>query len=421
MGYTDEVEERINAIQRHVEGEKPAEIYRNIGRSKPWFYKWLNRFKTGKKGWFKGLSRKPEHSPSQTNEQIEQAVVNVRKALMDGTEGYTKYSCIGAEAVQFHMEEMRYKPSEIPSISTIKRIIRRNKLRMNKPKRYKRVRSKGRYTILKPRQIDEIHQIDIVGPRHIKGYGSICSMHLKDVVGRKAAGNQYNEKTMDNIMKFLLDYWRQHQIPRYLQVDNGMSFAGDYKHPKSFSRFVRLALYVGVEVVFIAPSKPWMNGTIEEFNKGFKIRFWENERFKDLEDVRKKAPVYFENQNRFTTWKLKDKDLKPINPRRMLLEDFTVDMNHLPLVTGKIHFIRVVDSTGRIFVLNEYFNVGGEYVGEYVWATIETRKQSLTVYYKDENLTVQEIKKFGYKILEKVCNRRHSIFSLAWNKRSTMS
>ena len=107
-------------------------------------------------------------------------------------------------------------------------------------------------------------------------------MHLKDVAGRKAAGNQYNEKTMDNIMEFLLDYWKQHLMPRYLQVDNGRSFAGDYKHPKSFSRFVRLVLYVGVEVVFIAQSKPWMNGTIEEFNKGFKIRFWEKERFKDL-------------------------------------------------------------------------------------------------------------------------------------------
>jgi hypothetical protein len=215
---------------------------------------------------------------------------------------------------------------------------------------------------------------------------------------------------MDNVMDFLLDYWKQHSIPKYLQVDNGMCFVGDYKHSKLFSRFGRMALYVGIEIVFIAPSKPWMNGTIEEFNKGFKKRFWEKERFTHLEDIRKKAPTYFEKQNEFNTWKLKNKNLKAINPKRMLPEDFTIDVNSLPLVTGKVHFIRVVDSRGKISVLNEYFKVGKEYIGEYFWATIETRKHTLTVYYKDENLAVREIKKFNYEVPEKVYNRKRSIF-----------
>lgn len=178
---------------------------------------------------------------------------------MEGTEDAAGYSCVGAEAIQFHMEELGYKLTEIPSLSAIKRIIKRDKLRVNKPERYKRVRSKGRYTILNPKYIYEMHQMDFVGPRHIKGYGPINSPHLKEVVGRQAAGNEYNEKSMDNVMDFLLDYWKQHPIPTYLQVDNWMCFAVDYKHSGSFSRFVRLALYVGIEVVFIAPSKPWMN------------------------------------------------------------------------------------------------------------------------------------------------------------------
>ena len=141
--------------------------------------------------------------------------------------------------------------------------------------------------------------MDYVGPRHIKGYGPINSIHLKDVVGRQAAGKQYNEKNMDNAMDFLLNYWKQHPIPKYLQIDNGMCFIGDYNHPRTFSRFVRLALYVGIEVVFIAPARPWMNGTIEEFNKGFKKRFWKKERFADLHDIRKKSPIFFEKENRF--------------------------------------------------------------------------------------------------------------------------
>lgn len=60
----------------------------------------------------------------------------------------TKYGFLGAEAIQFQMEELGYVPSVIPSVSTIKRVTHRNKLRVNKKERYKKVKSKGRYTIL---------------------------------------------------------------------------------------------------------------------------------------------------------------------------------------------------------------------------------------------------------------------------------
>ena len=410
MEITLEEEERIKAIQRHLEGEKHVDIFRSLGKSKRWFYKWLTRYNTGHKEWYKTGSKRPKIVPHQTSERIENVVVNLRKTLMDGEKDFAKYSCVGAETIQFHMEKLGYSSSEVPSTATIKRIIKRNKLRVNKPERYKRVRSKGRYTIINPKCVDEVHQIDYVGPRYIKGYGPINSIHLKDVVGRQVAGRQYKEKSMDNAMGFLLDYWKQHPVPKYLQVDNGMCFAGDFKHPKSFSRFVRLALFVGIEVVFIAPSKPWMNGTVEEFNKGFGKNFWKKEQFSDLDDMRKKSPIYVETQNNFNAWKLKDKNLKKITPKRMLPCNFKIDVNKLPLVDGKIHFIRIVDSNGQISVLNEYFNVGKEYIGEYVWTTVETRKQTLVIYYKDENLKVREIKKFDYEICEKVYYCNYSAF-----------
>ncbi len=94
---------------------------------------------------------------------------------MDGTADFARYFRVGAEAIRFQMGELGYEPSDILSIPTIKRIIKRNKLRVNILKRHKRVRFKGRYTILNPEHINEVHQRDIVGPRHIKGYGPINS------------------------------------------------------------------------------------------------------------------------------------------------------------------------------------------------------------------------------------------------------
>ncbi|MGB3458766.1 MAG: hypothetical protein WBB08_05620 [Halobacteriota archaeon] len=98
--------------------------------------------------------------------------------------------------------------------------------------------------------------------------------------------------------------------------------------------------------------KTRMNGTIEEFNKGFDKRFWQKELFIDLEDIRKKSTTFFETENKFNAWKLRNEDLKSVDPKRILPKDFTIDVDRLPLVTGKIHFIREVDSRGKISVLN---------------------------------------------------------------------
>ena len=65
-------------------------------------------------------------------------------------------------------------------------------------------------------------------------------------------------------------------------MDNGAYFIGDLIHSRHFIRVVRLCLYLSVEPMFIAPRKPWMNGTIEDNNYEFGEKLWEREHFKDL-------------------------------------------------------------------------------------------------------------------------------------------
>jgi hypothetical protein len=410
MELTPEEQERKQVIQQFLEGERAVDIYRKNNRSKTWFKKWLKRYQTGQKNWYKDLPRGPPVIHNKTEDKIEQVVVKIRKSLMEGSEDSTRYSFVGDEAIRFRMEGLGYEPSEIPSQSTIKRIIKRNKLRINKKDRYKRVRSKGRHTIIKPKCVDEMHEIDFVGPRYIKGFGPINSLHLKDVVGRQVAGNQYVGKSMNNVMDFLLNYWKSHPIPKYLQTDNGMSFSGDYTHPRSLSRFVRLCLYVGIEVIFIAPAKPWMNGTIESFNKEFDRLFWTREIFTSLSDIQTKSAIFYESQNEFYTWKWEKQDLKSITPKRMLRSDFKIDLDDIPLVAGKIHFIRIVESKEDIVVFNEHFRIGEAYIGDFVWATIDTREQSLSISYNDEEMVVRKIKKIEYEIDEPVQDLDEQIF-----------
>ena len=50
----------------------------------------------------------------------------------------------------------------------------------------------------------------------------------------------------------------------------------------------------------------------------------------------------------------------------------------MPLTAGRIHFLRKVDSSGAIEVLNEVWCVGTKWSGEYVRATIDTMEQTIS-------------------------------------------
>jgi transposase-like protein len=386
--YTEVEKERIDAVNRYQRGEPPSQICRSLGRSRVWLRKWIKRYNDSKKSskteWFKEESRAPKNVYRKTDSEIEQLVVKVRKSLLEGATEDTKYRCIGAVDIQFRMHELGYSEVETPSLSTIKRIIKRNGLIIQKRKRYIRCKSKKRYTLLNSTKASDVHQMDFVGPRHIKGYGRISSLNLIDVVGSKAHIQQYAGQTMDNVIEFMLDCWTKNAIPNYLQMDNGASFIGDLIHPRHFSRVVRLCLHLGVEPVFIAPSKPWMNGTIEDFNGDFGQKLLEREQWTDLEHIRRESKTFLMRHNNRQDWKYRKTDLEAI-PHRKLPEDFEIGTDSLLITEGKVHFIRQVKGDGTISVLNENFDVGESLAYEYVWATIDTKQEQLKVYYQEKN------------------------------------
>jgi hypothetical protein len=184
---------------------------------------------------------------------------------------------------------------------------------------------------------------------------------------------------MNNVIEFLLDCWTKNAIPNYLQMDNGASFIGDLIHSRHFSRIVRLCLHLGVEPVFIAPSKPWMNGTVEDNNCDFGGKLWEREQWTDLEHIRDEAKIFLMRHNNRQDWKCRKTDPDAI-PHRKLPEDFEIDANNLPITEGKVHFIRQVREDRTISVRGEDFDVDESLAYEYVWATIDTKQELRKVY-----------------------------------------
>ena len=137
-------QERIDAVNRYIKGDKPTDICKDANRSKKWLTGWVNRFKTGEEEWYRSRSRAPKKHGRKTNEVIEKVVVDIRKALMVGDEHESKYLGVGADAIRYRMNKLGFSEDEIPSTSTIKRIAKRHGLKVNKRERYKRVKSKKR-------------------------------------------------------------------------------------------------------------------------------------------------------------------------------------------------------------------------------------------------------------------------------------
>lgn len=107
---------RKDAIQRFLKGESPKAIYTDLNRSKNWFFKWLNRYKSGEPKWYEDKSRAPKNRPTAISEIERQRIISVRTHLQS-----QKFAQVGASAIKWELEK---SGCHFPSDSTIKRVLK---------------------------------------------------------------------------------------------------------------------------------------------------------------------------------------------------------------------------------------------------------------------------------------------------------
>ena len=72
---------RQQAIARYLAGDKIEPICCEMGCSKSWLYKWRDRYQADNPTWTQEVSRRPETSPAQLSEPIEEEIGHLRHAL----------------------------------------------------------------------------------------------------------------------------------------------------------------------------------------------------------------------------------------------------------------------------------------------------------------------------------------------------
>jgi hypothetical protein len=394
---TDEMAYRRRALRLTLRGKKPGEILKQIPRTRQWLHKWQQRFEHG--GWA-GLashSCRPHHSPQTYPRSARALIVQVRRRLARSGVGL-----VGARAVQQEIRRGRLlRP--VPAVGTINRWLKAAGLIAHAPA----VPEKVYYPAPCVRPERGLQAMDWIA-RYREGGAKVFVFHTVDTHTRALHQTLKPDKTVASLLAHVREVWQRLGVPDFLQLDNDSAFSGGQRTPRCFGVFVRLALYVGIELIFTPPAEPKRNGLVEGLNGLWASKFWDRHHFGSLAEVMRKS-------QQFTDWYAHHylppvlEGLTPAQAHRRVPRQRLTPAQvhtwpaHLPLTAGRLHFIRRVSATGEISFLGETWKVGKRLAHQYVWATVSTHAQRLDIYHRGSARgAARLVKTYEYTIPEGV-------------------
>ena len=355
-----EAELPTEAVRRRLAGESPEAIARSLGRSVRWVQKWVGRHEAGGEGWAAGRKRGPKRAANRTAGGLERQVLAVRERLVANP-----WAQVGAEAIAWELKKLRVEP---PPRRTLERIIARGGATRRRGDR--RRQPKGvPYPAVAVRRPGDLHEADLVGPRHLAGGVRFYALNAIDLASHRCGIEIVPGSSDEQVAEALVALWERLGLPVRLQLDNG----GPFIAPKGPGLIVRLCLHQGVTPRFVPPSEPWRNGTVEHFNDTFDKRFFLQERFDSLPHLKQRALDFerFHNANhryRATNGRTPAESIGDGAHRR------PHPLAELPVgwpPSGRIEFVRFIRSDRKLRLLGRAITMPETVVYEYVTAVLD--------------------------------------------------
>ncbi|OEU64498.1 MAG: hypothetical protein BA870_10955 [Desulfuromonadales bacterium C00003094] len=369
-------QERIHAVWRYLNGEKPEAICASLRRSKAWLYKWIERYDENDNSWSESHSRRPLTSADRTPQEVEEIVKLVRHNL------YKENLFCGAQAIRWELADLGVTP--LPSMRTINRILNRNGLTLRRTGKYE---PKGTpYPTLPSLLPNQTHQADLVGPCYLKGPVRFYGLNTIDLSTARCGLHPSETKAGQDILNGFWAIWKRMGVPERIQIDNAMYFFGSLRYPRGMGPLIRLCLHMGIEPWFIPLAEPWRNGVIEQFNNHYQQKFLAKTNMVTMDDL-KRGTLDFEQRHntRYRYSKLKGRTpLKTLAMTKAKLcfpqeEALPRCCQEKPEV-GRYHLVRLIRSDLRLTICGEHFSVAPELMYEYVVATIDVKDQKLKLF-----------------------------------------
>jgi len=401
MDDKDELQRRRQAIRLWLKGVSPLQVLQRVQRGRTWFSKWRARFeRLGAQG-LRSQSRRPRHRPAAHSAQMVRLIVRTRRRLKRARVGL-----IGPRAIRRELRTLGLG-KRLPSLATIKRVLHVAGLTTPTSN------ATDAYHPLPLANLSGcLHAMDWTC-RYLEGGPKVYAFHTLNLHTRACSQTIAANKTTATVIHHALQTWKSLGIPAFLQLDNDAAFNGGYKVPRVLGQFVRLALYVGIELIFLPVGEPECNGDIEQFNRLWSYAFFDRRHFLTVAACRRASPTFVHwYHTQYSPPKLGD-----ITPqaaqraqgrqRRLTARQIAQLPEQLPITAGRVHFIRRVAPDGTVALLNETWRVGQRWANKYVWATITTHSRRLDIWYqRSPHHDWQLLKSVDYDLSESVAHRQ---------------
>jgi putative transposase len=373
----DEETVRRIAIAWFEQGESPSEIWRRLGRSRRWFFKWLARYRAEGPAALQGRSRAHRAHPRTSPPAVRAKVLELREAHA----GWGERTI--ARALPSHLSGPRPAPATVGRILRAAGATRRTRARTVPDARYPRV---------VPQQALELVEHDFIGPRWIIGFGRVFGYQTMDVFSRSVCLGAERDKAAPTQLAYWLGLFQRFGLPHVIQTDNELGLTSTAMRG-GFTRVTRLFLAVGIEHRFIPAGEPYRNGHIERFNRTYRYDFYDQQVFRDLAHLRAREAQYerYFNEARphggigYAVPASRFPIARPRLAAELGLDDF--DLDHRRLAAGRVTYVRRVDAEGAIEILNhQVVRLDPSLAGQYVTAVVHTPSLDLDVLTVDGEL-----------------------------------
>lgn len=335
---TTTMSQRAEFIERAKEaGVNLSGLCREFGISRKTAYKWLKREREGGAGGLLEQSRRPNHSPEQTDQAMEQRVLSVREA----------HPAWGGRKIRRVLQNQGCQA--VPAASTITAILRREG--QIDPQEAAKHKPFQRFERERP---NELWQMDFKGYFALQAGGychplTVLDDHSRFLVGLKACPNE----THATVKSQLTAIFEQYGLPERLLMDNGPPWGDDQdSHHTIFTSWL---LRLGIAVSHGRPYHPQTQGKDERLNRSL------------LNEVisRHAMSTLAESQAHFDAWQQIYNYLRPHEALQLATPSTRYQPSPrpfpaiLPPVTYEPNdLIRKVDDSGKIFFHNHCFRVG---------------------------------------------------------------
>jgi transposase InsO family protein len=243
-------------IEAHVvEGRSVSELAAGHGVHRSWIYKLLARYRAGGYEALEPRSRRPRSCKHETPPEIVGAIVELRSELE--RHGHDA----GAETIAYHLAQAH---EDVPSVSTIWRILRREGLVLAEPQK----RPRSSLTRFEAGLPNEMWQADVTAWQLASGEVVEILNQIDDHSRLFLGSDAYRRVKAADVVQSFHKAAELHGLPASLLTDNGAVFTGSYRGGKVLLEYELERL--GVEFKNSRPYHPQTCGKVERLHQTLK-------------------------------------------------------------------------------------------------------------------------------------------------------